>query len=80
MDVPESEINDQSNSETINSWDSMNVYILINDIETKFNIKFDLDEILQIKNVRDVYIKPKKYVTEMMNIENDVKHEMKRKL
>ena len=54
MDVPESEINDQSNSETINSWDSMNVYILINDIETKFNIKFDLDEILQIKNVGDV--------------------------
>ena len=54
MDVPESEINDQSNSETINSWESMNVDTLINDMETKFNIKFDLDEILQIKNVGDV--------------------------
>ena len=53
MDVNISEINDQSNPETITSWDSMNMYVLINEIETEFAVKFNLDEILEIKNVGD---------------------------
>ena len=51
MDVPESEINDQTSSENIESWDSLNLYMLIDDIETEFNVKFILEEILEIKNV-----------------------------
>jgi len=51
MDIPESEINDQSGPETIKNWDSLNLYILIDDIETEFNAKFTLEEILEIKNV-----------------------------
>ena len=51
IDIPESEINDQSGPETIKSWDSLNLYILIDDIETEFNAKFTLEEILEIKNV-----------------------------
>jgi acyl carrier protein len=53
LDVNISEINDQSNPETITSWDSMNMYVLINEIETEFAVKFNLDEILEIKNVGD---------------------------
>ena len=53
MDVPESEINDQSSPENIESWDSLNLYMLIDDIETEFNVKFTLEEILEIKNVGD---------------------------
>ena len=51
MDTPESEINDQSGPENIESWDSLNLYMLIDDIETEFNVKFILEEILEIKNV-----------------------------
>ena len=51
MDVPESEINDQSSPENIESWDSLSLYMLIDDIETEFNVKFTLEEILEIKNV-----------------------------
>ena len=53
MDVPESEINDQSSPENIESWDSLSLYMLIDDIETEFNVKFILEEILEIKNVGD---------------------------
>ena len=51
MDVPESEINDQTSSETVEAWDSLNLYMLIDDIEAEFNVKFILEEILEIKNV-----------------------------
>ena len=51
--VPITEINDESNPETIESWDSLNLYMLIDDIETEFNVKFTLEEILKIKNVGD---------------------------
>ena len=51
--VPITEINDESNPETIESWDSLNLYMLIDDIETEFNVKFILEEILEIKNVGD---------------------------
>ena len=53
MDVPESEINDQTSPETVKAWDSLNLYMLIDDIETEFNVKFILEEILEIKNVGD---------------------------
>ena len=51
MNVPESEISEQSGPETIKVWDSLNLYMLIDDIETEFNVKFTLEEILEIKNV-----------------------------
>jgi len=51
MNVPESEINDQSGPETVEAWDSLNLYMLIDDIEAEFNVKFILEEILEIKNV-----------------------------
>ena len=61
MDVPESEINDQTSSETVKAWDSLNLYMLIDDIETEFNLKFILEEILEIKNVGDFKKQLKKY-------------------
>ena len=61
MDVPESEINDQSSPENIESWDSLSLYMLIDDIETEFNVKFTLEEILEIKNVGDFKKQLKKH-------------------
>ena len=53
MNVSLSEINDTSGPETIETWDSFNVYVLLNEIETEFNVRFTLDESLDIKNVGD---------------------------
>ncbi len=47
-------INDNSSPKTIESWDSMNMYVLINEVETEFGIKFSLDEILEIQNVQNI--------------------------
>ena len=41
-------------SETIESWDSFNGLILVDELESNFNIKFSLSEILDIKNVKDI--------------------------
>ena len=53
MNVQISQINDDSGSESIQEWDSFNMYVLLNEIEKEFNIKFSLEETLEIKNVGD---------------------------
>ena len=53
MNIPLSQINDTSGPESIETWDSFNVYVLLNEIETEFNVRFTLDESLDIKNVGD---------------------------
>jgi len=54
MGVSPSEISDQSGPETIEKWDSFNGYVLLDEIETEFGIKFSLDEAINIKNVGDI--------------------------
>ena len=49
-----SEINDESSPETIESWDSFNGLILVDEIESNFNIKFSVSEIIDVKNVKDI--------------------------
>jgi len=49
-----SEINDESNPETIESWDSFNGLILVDELESSFNIKFSVSEIIDVKNVKDI--------------------------
>ena len=53
MNVPTSEITDESSPETIESWDSFSGYVLLDEIETEFDVKFTLDETLTIKNIGD---------------------------
>ena len=52
--VPISEINDESSPETIESWDSFNGLILVDELESNFNIKFSVSEIIDVKNVKDI--------------------------
>lgn len=49
-----SEINDESGPETIESWDSFNGLILVDELESNFNIKFSVSEIIDVKNVKDI--------------------------
>ena len=56
--VPMSEINDQSGPETIEKWDSFNGLVLVDELESTFNIKFTLEEIIDVRTVADI----KKYL------------------
>ena len=51
--VDVSKINDDTNPENLEEWDSFNFYVLLDEIENEFNIKFDLDETLEIKKIGD---------------------------
>ena len=51
LDVPASEINDESSPETIENWDSFNSLMLADELESEFNVSFTLDEIIDSANV-----------------------------
>jgi acyl carrier protein len=54
FNVDSSKINDETNPENLEEWDSFNFYVLLDEIENEFDIKFDLDEILNIKKIGDI--------------------------
>jgi acyl carrier protein len=54
MDVPESEINEQSSPENIESWDSFHGLVLVDELENNFNVKFTIEEIADVQNVGDI--------------------------
>ena len=54
MDVPESEINDQTSPENIESWDSFHGLVLVDELEINFNVKFSVSEIIDVQNVGDI--------------------------
>jgi len=58
MDIPLSSINDESSPETIESWDSFNSYVLLDELESEFKTEFTIDEVVETKNVSDI----KKYL------------------
>ena len=53
FNVELNKINDDTSPENLEEWDSFNFYVLLDQIENKFNIKFDLDETLEIKKIGD---------------------------
>jgi len=54
FNVDSSKINDETSPENLEEWDSFNFYVLLDEIENEFDIKFDLDETLEIKKIGDL--------------------------
>ena len=52
--IPESKISDESSPENIESWDSFNGLVLVDELETHFKVKFTISEITDVKNVADI--------------------------
>ncbi len=52
--LTESEVSDQSSPETIETWDSFNGLVLVDELESHFKIKFTISEITDVKNVADI--------------------------
>ena len=53
FNVDSKKINDETSPENLEEWDSFNFYVLLDEIENEFNVKFDLDETLEIKKIGD---------------------------
>jgi len=54
MEVPVSQINDESSPETIDNWDSFNGLVLVDKLEEAYNIKFEIAEIVGTNSVKDI--------------------------
>ena len=54
LSISESGINDESGPENIESWDSFNGLVLVDELENHFNVKFTISEIVDVKNVSDI--------------------------
>ena len=53
MNVPIEKISDSSGPDTIPDWDSFNMFVLLDEIEKEFDVKFSLEETLEMKTVGD---------------------------
>ncbi len=53
FNVDNSKIDDETSPENLEEWDSFNFYVLLDEIENEFDIKFNLDETLEIKKIGD---------------------------
>ena len=53
MNAPIEKISDSSGPDSIPEWDSFNMFVLLDEIEKEFDIKFSLEETLEIKTVGD---------------------------
>jgi len=53
MNIPTAEISESSGPDSIPEWDSFNMFVLLDEIEKEFNVKFSLEETLEIKTVGD---------------------------
>lgn len=54
MEVQVTQIDDESGPETIENWDSFRGLILFEELETKFNVKFTLNDLLGVKKIKDI--------------------------
>ena len=54
MNVPIDKLNEQSGPENIENWDSFNGLVLVDEIENHFNVKFSLEEIIDVKTISDI--------------------------
>ncbi len=48
------QVNEQTAADNITRWDSMNHIILIQELEKKFGMKFDLFDIIEIRDVSGI--------------------------
>ena len=54
MEEQVTDIDDESTPETIENWDSFRGLVLFEELETKFEVKFTLNELLNIKKIKDI--------------------------
>ena len=54
MGVSESDVTDESGPETIANWTSFNSNVLLYQLESEFNVKFTINEAVDVKIVADI--------------------------
>ncbi len=61
LNIPESEITDQTSPDNTENWDSFNGLLLVSELESTFNVNFTMDEIVAVKCAGDIKYYLKKH-------------------
>ena len=59
MEIESSELTDESKPEDIENWDSYNGLLLVDKLESEFNVTFTVEEVFDINSIADI----KKHLT-----------------
>ena len=54
LGINEQGITEETSPRTVDSWDSFNGLMLVSELENNFNVKFTMDEVVAVKNVKDI--------------------------
>ena len=54
MNVPIVSLTDTMGPESIENWTSFNGYVLLHELETGFDVKFTIDEVMDVKTILDI--------------------------
>lgn len=54
MNVPVSQLSDNSGPQSIETWTSFNGYVLLYELEHEFNVKFTMEEAIDVKTISDI--------------------------
>jgi len=54
LGVPENTIHDELTPKDVGSWDSMNAMIIVARLEKQFQVRFNIQDITEVRNVRDI--------------------------
>ena len=54
MEIKSSELTDESSPEDIENWDSYNGLLLVDELESEFNVKFTVEEFFDVHSIADI--------------------------
>jgi acyl carrier protein len=54
LEIDEKKINDGTAPDNTPTWDSYNGLLIASELEEAYNVKFTMDEITKVKNVKDI--------------------------
>ena len=61
LSIDKDSINDKTSPDNAESWDSFNGLMLVSELEKEFNVKFTMEEVVSVKNVKDIKESLKKH-------------------
>ena len=54
MEIESSELTDESKPEDIENWDSYNGLLLVDKLESEFNVEFTVEEVFDVHSIADI--------------------------
>jgi acyl carrier protein len=54
LEIEEDQITPETSPENVETWDSFNGLLIASELESLFNVKFSMEEVASVENVRDI--------------------------